>query len=197
METSPPGSAAAGFTLSILGVPFVFADVLTITYRPSIRAIHNPSAAYIPAIQSSAIIPQPPGSDSAWRAGNGFQMSNARKSIKPRSKYFQFSAAKAREYARCCPDTSSITTNCGSLLPENCAARRADHRPATAKRIAMGTPAQAGDHIGTSKLFRRPGENSLGKSFQLAQTVNRNAGQGAPRPWGFRKVAEAAGRGDE
>ena len=38
------------------------------------------------------MIPQPPGNDSACLAGNGFQISNTRKSIKPSNKYFQLSA---------------------------------------------------------------------------------------------------------
>ncbi len=49
------------------------------------------------AAQSSAMMPQPPGSDSACRAGNGFQISNTRKSIKPRSKYFQLSGAERKK----------------------------------------------------------------------------------------------------
>jgi len=35
------------------------------------------------------MIPQPPGRCSSCRAGNGFQMSKARKSIKPKSQLFQ------------------------------------------------------------------------------------------------------------
>src|ERR1700744_4578567 len=94
----------------------------------------------MPGTQSSAMTPQPPGKDSACRAGNGFQISKTRKRIKPRSKYFQLRAerdvtkpigrarhgdseAKALHQmgspqpissVRCCPDTSSITTRCGS-----------------------------------------------------------------------------------
>src|ERR1700723_2926444 len=85
-------------------------------------------------------MPQPPGNDSACRTGNGFQISNTRKSIKPKSKYFQLrgtaiatkpsggglvqtcSAAlngagtpQPSKSARCWPDTSSITPRCGSF----------------------------------------------------------------------------------
>src|SRR4029077_17219710 len=66
-------------------------------HRPSALAIHRARPAYIAATQSSAIIPQPPGNDSACRAGNGFQISNTRKSIKPNSKYFQFTWTSAKD----------------------------------------------------------------------------------------------------
>src|SRR3979490_1338539 len=95
------------------------------------------------------MIPTPPGSDSACRAGNGFQISKTRKSIKPSNKYFQLGEIPEfrpkgfplhRTYwlrpitrqiltggnaclgqnppksrAKCCPETSSITTFCGSV----------------------------------------------------------------------------------
>src|ERR1700724_1022276 len=98
------------------------------------------------------MIPKPPGRDSACRAGNGFQISKTRKSIKPRSKYFQLTAFimlmpsgwfahsrgvapgtledGARQYQNppnrsvsCWPDTSSITTLCGSLMFQYLAVR--------------------------------------------------------------------------
>src|SRR5579859_1664574 len=96
----------------------------------------------MPAIQSSAMMPQPRGSASSRRIGYGFQMSNNRNSTNPSSRYFQLSRLKA-EYSpnteasspaakcagsqngiipntnvRCMPDTSSTTTYCGSSLPE-------------------------------------------------------------------------------
>src|SRR6267143_6884491 len=81
-------------------------------------------------------MPQPPGKASACRAGNGFQISKTRKSIKPSSKYFQFTGvghrgtlatcAKEKPKKMCptggppknvinCPEISSMTTICGSL----------------------------------------------------------------------------------
>src|SRR5437588_301077 len=71
--------------------------------------------------------------------GQGFQMSNTRKSIKPRSRYFQLARLKAKKMAyweksmcavrcgkamgisgssrvKCWPATSSMTTCCGSSL---------------------------------------------------------------------------------
>src|ERR1017187_832396 len=107
------------------------------------------------------MIPQPPARDSACRAGNGFQMSNKRKSIKPSSKYFQLSAefsvskpngtlaqasfgslhqtgiAHPSSRVRCCPDTSSMTTRPGSFTPQNFAVRSALHTPiAAAKSVS-------------------------------------------------------------
>src|SRR5262249_19678277 len=42
-------------------------------------AANKTRAAYTPAIRSSALIPQPAGSDSSCRTGHGFQISNMRK----------------------------------------------------------------------------------------------------------------------
>src|SRR5277367_4782097 len=88
------------------------------------------------------MISQPPGNDSACRAGNGFQMSNNRKSIKPSSKYFQLPTTKPKRYVNCWPEISSITTNCGSLI-----SRRFETRPdaktpttATTMTIRISTP---------------------------------------------------------
>src|SRR5882762_7710992 len=116
----------------------------------------------MPAIQSSAMIPKPPGRDSACRAGNGFQISNTRKSIKPSSKYFQLGKITMlvlsgwllhrmgwpydemlvgcacqgqkppRRRASCCPETSSMTTLCGSLVLQYVAARCAVQNPINA-----------------------------------------------------------------
>src|SRR5207253_7615502 len=82
------------------------------------------------------MMPQPPGKAAACRAGNGFQISKTRKSIKPSSKYFQFTGvghrgtlatcAKEKPKKMCptggppkkvinCPEISSMTTICGSL----------------------------------------------------------------------------------
>src|SRR5579872_1155051 len=88
------------------------------------------------------MMPQPPGSDSAWRAGKGFQISNTRKSIKPRAKYFQLSGASANKYVKYCPETSSMTTNCGSLVRENFATFVAATTPinATAAPVRIAAP---------------------------------------------------------
>src|SRR5208282_1920228 len=108
------------------------------------------------------MMPQPPGNDSAWRAGNGFQMSKTRKSIKPRSKYFQLrgatndtapregklvqtfsmgfhhiGTAQPRRMARYCPETSSMTTRWGSLMFQKVAARSALQVPIAASENAI------------------------------------------------------------
>ncbi len=107
----------------------------------------------MPAIQSSAMMPHPPGSFSSWRTGKGFQISNKRKSTNPSKQIFPVHEAQREENSvgrkihvlcqmrqrngnqaaainvRCCPATSSITTNCGSFIPENSAAREALHTP--------------------------------------------------------------------
>src|SRR5260370_13894523 len=104
------------------------------------------------------MIPQPPGSDSACRAGNGFQISNTRKSIKPRSKYFQLSPERIEikpigvtvqesvalfhqigiphpsSKARCCPETSSITTYWGSFSRKRFETRSEAQTPTAATR---------------------------------------------------------------
>src|SRR6267154_1356047 len=67
--------------------------------RLKCNARRNRIAAYTPAIQSSAITPQPCGSRSRLRDGNGFQISNTRKRIKPISRYFQFTRLSAKKIA--------------------------------------------------------------------------------------------------
>ena len=52
------------------------------------------------------MMPQPPGSDSACRAGKGFQISNNLKSIKPSSRYFQLST----EFSVMKPSAESVDT---------------------------------------------------------------------------------------
>src|SRR5271165_3676764 len=70
----------------------------------------------MPAIQSSAIMPQPPGSFSRRRMGKGFQMSNRRKSRNPNNQAFQLRADINKTwYVTSWPDTSSMTTYCGSF----------------------------------------------------------------------------------
>src|SRR5579872_4971809 len=109
-------------------------------------------AAYTPAAQSSAMMPQPPGSISRRRNGYGFQISKILKNMNPSSRYFQFTRLSAVKIAnvdksicecrfgsaigisgstsvKCCPATSSITTHCGSLMPEYAAAFPAAHTP--------------------------------------------------------------------
>src|SRR5438445_13892693 len=95
---------------------------------------------------------QPPGRFSKLLMGYGFQMSKKRNSKNPASKYFQFTRLSAAKIAyteksmcackcgiaigisgstsvKCCPATSSITTNCGSFNPEESAARCEAHTP--------------------------------------------------------------------
>src|SRR5690348_2299096 len=78
------------------------------------------------------MMPHPPLNDSACPTGNGFQMSNTRKSIKPSNKYFQFAGASAKRYVKNCPETSSMTTNCGSCFAEYFATRSATRTPPNA-----------------------------------------------------------------
>src|ERR1035441_106097 len=60
-------------------------------------------------------MPVPSGSRSSRRIGNGFQISNTRKSIRPARKVFQASGTAMSVTS--CPATSSMTTNCGSFKP--------------------------------------------------------------------------------
>src|SRR6266481_6096742 len=85
-------------------------------------------------------MPQPPGSFSRRRQGKGFMMSKRRKRRKPARRNFQLrmlmplysanaaassglrkrigaTGARARISVRCTPETSSITTYCGSFTP--------------------------------------------------------------------------------
>src|ERR1700721_602911 len=102
------------------------------------------------------MMPQPPGNASACRAGNGFQISNNLKSIKPTSKYFQLrgedneikpvealtsgmvaafhqsGTPQPISSVKCWPETSSMTTRCGSLTSQNFAARLALQTPISA-----------------------------------------------------------------
>src|SRR6202030_3431074 len=109
------------------------------------------------------------GRFSSRRTGNGFQISNILKNTNPNSKYFQFTRLKAEKIAKvdrsmcecrfgsamgvsgsnrvkCCPATSSITTNCGSLIPAYAAALVELHTP-IAPRITNSTAAlKIGNH---------------------------------------------------
>src|SRR2546422_10839706 len=68
----------------------------------------------MPAIKSSATIPMPPGSASSERTGQGFQMSNKRKSKKAASHDLTLSVL-ALAKASHSPSTSSTTTTLGSF----------------------------------------------------------------------------------
>src|SRR5215472_15498670 len=85
------------------------------------------ATAYSPAATSSTTIPIPSGSRSSCRTGYGFTISKARKSIKPAKKDFQERGAPRSVTSW--PAVSSITTNCGSLIPE-----------ARATEVAAGMP---------------------------------------------------------
>src|SRR6185295_1400986 len=126
-------------------------------------------AAYTLAAQSSHIMPQPPGNRSSQRTGKGFHTSKMRKNTKPSSKYFQLTRLSAEKIAnidksmcdrrfgsaigisgsssvKCCPATSSITTNCGSLMPAYCAVLPALQTPMP-PRITISTIAlKIGSH---------------------------------------------------
>jgi hypothetical protein len=65
-------------------------------------------------------MPAPSGNRSTCRMGGGFRISNPRKSIKPASIVFHVTGAASKVIHW--PATSSITTNCGSLIPERRAA---------------------------------------------------------------------------
>jgi hypothetical protein len=71
---------------------------------------------YTPATTSSITMPQPPGHFSARRTGNGLRMSKIRNNKKPIPIVFKFNGIKAIVTAM--PITSSITTSCGSTLPD-------------------------------------------------------------------------------
>src|SRR5690349_1395877 len=79
--------------------------------------MNKTSAAYAPAITSSATIPAPAGRASSCRTGGGFQMSNSRKSKNAPRYDFQFSET-APASANHCPTTSSTTTRPGSFFPQ-------------------------------------------------------------------------------
>src|SRR5579862_1170016 len=93
------------------------------------------------------MIPKPPGSDSACRAGNGFQISKTRKSIKPSSKYFQLTAnvrgVASPRYEINCPATSSTTTTCGSFVCKYFAVRSAAQTPITETMMTIADSFQA------------------------------------------------------
>ena len=96
-------------------------------------------------------------------------MSKIRKNKNPKSRYFQFTRLSAVKIAnvdksmcecrfgsamgisgsnrvKCCPATSSITTNCGSLIPAYAAALVELHTP-IAPRITNSTAAlKIGNH---------------------------------------------------
>lgn len=70
----------------------------------------------MPAATSSSTMPVPAGNFSSCRTGGGFRISKIRKSIKPARKVFHVSGTEISAIS--CPATSSITTNCGSLVPD-------------------------------------------------------------------------------
>src|ERR1700693_2470953 len=78
------------------------------------------------------MIPKPPGSDSACLAGNGFQISKTRKSIKASRKLFQFNSGDDEKEEIILAAASSHTTTCGSFWPAYFAARSATNRPSNA-----------------------------------------------------------------
>ncbi len=82
---------------------------------------------YTPAATSSRTIPVPSGSFSRFLTGTGFHISKTRKSISPASRAFQCRGAPTNVMSW--PATSSITTCCGSFLPD-----------ARATRVAAGIP---------------------------------------------------------
>jgi hypothetical protein len=92
------------------------------------------TSAQTPAATSSRTIPVPSGSFSNCRIGGGFIMSKARKSIKLIRKVFHAGGTPIN--AINWPATSSITTDCGSLLPSAREARVAAGMPTPAAKAA-------------------------------------------------------------
>ena len=85
------------------------------------------------------MIPQPSGSASSWRAGQGLVMSNSRKRPSPTRACFQSGAAAAS--VSHWPAASSMTTFCGSLRPDSRAMMVAAGMPmavAMAARMRLG-----------------------------------------------------------
>jgi hypothetical protein len=108
--------------------------------------------AKIPAATSSSTIPVPSGSFSSCRTGGGLTISNALKSIRPAGKVFHASGTAIS--AINCPATSSITTNCGSLVADARATRVAAGIPisvtSTARTIATGVRSEVGSSCATA-----------------------------------------------
>jgi hypothetical protein len=71
--------------------------------------------ARIPAPRSSIMMPVPSGSRSNSRIGKGLRISKTRKSIRPTRNVFHDRGTAINETSW--PATSSMTTNCGSLMP--------------------------------------------------------------------------------
>jgi hypothetical protein len=91
--------------------------------------------AKMPAATSSSTIPAPSGSFSSCRTGGGLTISKALKSIRPARKVFHARGTAIR--AIIWPATSSMTTNCGSLMADARATRVAAGIPITVTNAAM------------------------------------------------------------
>src|SRR5258708_2949675 len=120
----------------------------------------------MPAIQSSAMIPHPPGRFSSRRIGHGFQMSNTRKRIKPSKRYFQFTRLSAKKIAKV--EKSMRAPKYGSAIAMS-GSKRANTQSAAARRGAPGHKTQV--EPGWRGECRCPGQESA-----YRQTPRRNRG---------------------
>src|ERR1700740_125791 len=158
------------------------------------------------------MIPKPPGSDSACRAGNGFQISNTRKSINPTSKYFQFEERKKEKFASecimrarsgwvewakrcppskraiCWPETSSITTFCGSFMPQKRAASLEVQRPTKATNTMLLSTNTLGS------TYTRVSPTSAEWEIDLMRAASQKGNVAAAIPASEPKVPGALGR---
>ena len=152
-------------------------------------------SAYSPAPTSSITIPLPSGSCSNLRIGNGFRMSNTRKSIKPAKRDFQATGAPTKVINW--PATSSMTTNCGSLRPLARATAVAAGIPMNTTRIAARIAAAASHETGIQRAmthqsmtvaaepqvpgpgFRRPTPKNVATSVAQSGAGGRTGVEGA------------------
>ena len=108
-------------------------------------------------------MPVPSGSFSRLRIGGGFTISNARKSIKPASSGFQRMGQAIRVTS--CPATSSMTTCCGSFLPQP-----------RASSVAAGIPMAVTTTIST----RMTGTRADGGKLRRQHPPQQRGGQRSP-----------------
>ena len=156
----------------------------------------------MPAIQSSAMMPKPPGSDSACRAGKRLPNIEDAKKYKAQQQIFpveqRHTTSKSYRQMRresCVrlptswPDTSSITTICGSF---RATIRAAARRPTTPDASEPHEKSARRDHCTkcVPEQIRQCG--TAKQSVAIEQT----AGERAPGAGRFRQIAEAEGCGD-
>src|SRR5581483_10256456 len=142
-------------------------------------------SAKIPAATSSKTIPLPPGSFSSCRTGGGFTISNPRKSIKPASRVFHDTGTNRKVIH--CPATSSMTTNCGSLVAEAFATRVAAGMPSAIATAAKVASVAGRASTGTQRLTPN--------HIKVAESEPQVPGPGCKRPIPKKVAVSAAHRG--